>query len=71
MKEILESELAIIADRYIELDDMVLLSDRDESYILEYEYLRGKRDVLIYLLSIYEEDDEWDEDYPIDIVNDF
>lgn len=52
MKDIIESELAIIADRYMLLDNMVMLSDRDESYILEYEYLRGKRDILIYLLSL-------------------
>ena len=72
MKDIIESELAIIADRYMLLDNMVMLSDRDESYILEYEYLRGKRDILIHLLSICEEeDDEWDDDYPIDIINEF
>ena len=51
MKQILEQELTNIEDRFLLLDNMVMLSDRDESYILEYEYLRGKRDVLIYLLD--------------------
>ena len=55
MKDIIQSELAIIADRFFLLDDMLMLSDRDETYILEYEYLRGKRDILIYLLSIIKE----------------
>ena len=53
MKNILEQELTNIEDRYIELDNMLMISYRDESYILEYEYLRGQRDVLIYLLSLY------------------
>lgn len=52
MEDILEQELTLIEDKFLLLDDMLMLSDRDESYILEYEYLRGKRDVLIYLLSI-------------------
>lgn len=65
MKEILEEQLALIADRYFELDNIVMLSDRDESYILEYEYLRGKRDILIHLLSICEED----EIHPLDRCN--
>ena len=51
MKEILERKLALIEDRYIELDNMLMISDT--SYILEYEYLRGQRDVLMYLLSLY------------------
>jgi len=55
MKDIIQSELDIIADRFFLLDDMLMISDKDESYILEYEYLRGKRDVLIYLLSIIKE----------------
>ena len=72
MEEIIKQQLALIEDRFLLLDDMVMLSDRDESYILEYEYLRGKRDILIHLLSICEEeDDEWDDDYPIDIINEF
>lgn len=53
MKNILEQELTNIENKFLLLDDMVMLSDRDESYILEYEYLRGQRDVLIYLLSLY------------------
>jgi hypothetical protein len=55
MKDIIQSELDIIADRFFLLDDMLMISNRDESYILEYEYLRGKRDILIYLLSIIKE----------------
>jgi len=54
MKDIIESELAILMDRFFELDNMLMISNRDESYELEYEYLRGKRDILLYLLSIYE-----------------
>lgn len=72
MKEIIKQQLALIEDRFLLLDNMVMLSDRDETYILEYEYLRGKRDVLLYLLSIWEDDDDqWDEDYPCDIINEF
>ena len=55
MEDILQSELTLIEDRYMLLDNMLMISDRDESYILEYEYLRGKRDILLYLLSIYKE----------------
>ena len=52
MKQLFE-ELTIIEQRYLELDNILMLSDRDESYILEYEYLRGKRDMLLRLISIY------------------
>ena len=52
MKQLFE-ELTIIEQRYLELDNILMLSDRDESYILEYEYLRGKRDMLLYLIRIY------------------
>lgn len=72
MKDIIKALLSIIEDRYFELDNMILLSDRDESYVLEYEYLRGKRDALLYLLSIVkEEEDEDADDYPFDIINKF
>jgi hypothetical protein len=57
MKEILERKLALIEDRYMLLDDSLLMDPNiDTSYELEYEYLRGKRDVLIYLLSIVKEE---------------
>ena len=53
MKEILERKLAFIEDRYMLLDDSLLMDpDIDTSYELEYEYIRGQRDILIYLLSI-------------------
>jgi len=56
MKDIIQSELAIIADRYMLLDGSLLMDPSiDTSYELEYEYLRGKRDILIYLLSIMKE----------------
>lgn len=55
MKEIIESELALIEDMYTLLDNTLLISEEESSYELEYEYLRGKRDVLLYLLSIYKE----------------
>jgi hypothetical protein len=74
MKEILESQLAIIANQYMLLDDSLLMDpNTDSSYELEYEYLRGKRDILKHLLAICqeEEENEWDDDYPCDIINDF
>lgn len=55
MKEILEQVLANIENRFLLIDGMLLLSDEESIYELEYEYLRGKRDVLIYLLSICKE----------------
>lgn len=55
MKDIIESELAITEDRFLLIDGMLLLSDEESIYELEYEYLRGKRDILIYLLSIIKE----------------
>lgn len=72
MKDILEEQLTKVEDRFILIDGILLLSDEESTYELEYEYLRGKRDVLIYLLSIcIEEEDEYNEDYPCDIYNDF
>lgn len=53
MKEILERKLALIEDRFVLIDGILLLSDKDSTYELEYEYLRGQRDVLMYLLSLY------------------
>jgi hypothetical protein len=32
--------------------------EEESSYELEYEYLRGKKDVLMYLLSFFKEEQE-------------
>lgn len=52
MKDIIEQELINIENRFLLIDGTLLLSDEESTYELEYEYLRGKRDVLLYLLSI-------------------
>lgn len=51
MKEWLENKLELIEDRYMLLDNMLMISDEDDVYQLEYEYLRGQRDVVIELLE--------------------
>ena len=54
MKEIIERELEEVLFKYELLDTLVMMSvDEESSYELEYEYLRGKKDVLIYLLSFF------------------
>ena len=54
MKEIIERELEEVMFKYELLDTLVIMSlDEESSYELEYEYLRGKKDVLIYLLSFF------------------
>jgi hypothetical protein len=53
MKTIIETKLALIEDRFLLIDGMLLLSDEESIYELEYEYLRGQRDVLLELLSLY------------------
>jgi hypothetical protein len=60
MKEIIERELEEVMFKYELLDTLIIMSkDEESSYELEYEYLRGKKDVLIYLLSFFiEEQDE-------------
>ena len=60
MKEIIERELEEVLFKYELLDTLVMMSvDEESSYELEYEYLRGKKDVLIYLSSFFiEEQDE-------------
>ena len=51
MKEWLENKLELIEDRYLLLDDMLMIDNRDETYQLEYEYLRGQRDIVLELLE--------------------
>lgn len=52
MKEWLENKLKLIEDRYMLLDDSLLMDPNiDTSYELEYEHLRGQRDVVIELLG--------------------
>lgn len=54
MKEIIERELEDVLYKFDLLDVLVSVSEEEESsYELEYEYLRGKKDVLIYLLSFF------------------
>jgi hypothetical protein len=58
MKKIIEQELIIVTNQF-ELLHKSLISKHSDTdglsfvklYELEYEYLRGKRDVLLYLLS--------------------
>jgi hypothetical protein len=47
------SELLIVDKRYSELKDILISSDTNESYVLEHEYIRGKFDMLLHLISIY------------------
>jgi len=59
MKEIIQRELEEVLFKYDLLDTLVMMSMEEEcSYELEYEYLRGKKDVLIYLLSFFIEEEE-------------
>lgn len=52
MKKWLENKLKHIEDRYMLLDDSLLMdADNDSTYELEYEYLRGQRDVTLELLE--------------------
>jgi hypothetical protein len=61
MKEILEEQKKNISIRleeaYKEVD------------VQSVAYLSGKLDLIEYLLSLDDDDDEWDDDYPIDIIN--
>jgi hypothetical protein len=58
MKEIIQRELEEVLFKYDLLDTLVIMSMEEEcSYELEYEYLRGKKDVLIYLLSFFIEEE--------------
>jgi hypothetical protein len=63
MKEILEEQKKNISIRleeaYKEVD------------VQSVAYLSGKLDLIEYLLSLDDDDDEWDDDYPIDIINEF
>jgi hypothetical protein len=59
MKEIIERELEDVLYKFDLLDTLVvMLPDGESGYELEYEYLRGKKDVLIYLLSFFIEEQE-------------
>ena len=54
MKEIIERELEDVLYKFDLLDVLVMMSpDQESGYELEYEYLRGKKDVLLYLLSFF------------------
>jgi CRISPR/Cas system-associated endonuclease/helicase Cas3 len=54
MKEIIERELEDVLYKFDLLDVLVTMSpDQENGYELEYEYLRGKKDVLLYLLSFF------------------
>jgi len=57
MKEIIERELEDVLYKYDLLDTLVMTFEEDTSYELEYEYLRGKKDVLMYLLSFFKEEE--------------
>lgn len=58
MKEIIQRELEEVMFKYELLDTLVMmLPDEESGYELEYEYLRGKKDVLIYLLSFFIEEE--------------
>jgi len=58
MKEIIERELEEVMFKYELLDTLVMmLPDEESGYELEYEYLRGKKDVLLYLLSFFKEEE--------------
>jgi hypothetical protein len=58
MKEIIERELEEVLFKYDLLDTLVMmLPDEESGYELEYEYLRGKKDVLLYLLSFFKEEE--------------
>lgn len=57
MKEIIERELEQVLFKYDLLDTLVMTFEEDSSYELEYEYLRGKKDVLMYLLSFFKEEE--------------
>jgi hypothetical protein len=58
MKKIIQRELEEVLFKYDLLDTLVMMSaDEECSYELEYEYLRGKKDVLIYLLSFFIEEE--------------
>ncbi len=53
MKELLEKELEDVLYKFDLLDTLVMVSEEEESsYELEYEYLRGKKDMLLHLLSL-------------------
>lgn len=59
MKEIIERELEDVLFKYELLDTLVMMSaDEESGYELEYEYLRGKKDVLLYLLSFFIDEQE-------------
>lgn len=59
MKEIIQRELEDVTYKYDLLDTLVMMSaDEECSYELEYEYLRGKKDVLMYLSSFFIEEQE-------------
>ena len=52
MKKWLENKLKQIEDRYMLLDDSLLMdADNGSTYELEYEYLRGQLDVTLELLE--------------------
>ena len=52
MEQLFE-ELVKIEQRFTVLDNVLMISEEGLTYELEYEYLRGKRDMLLHLIRIY------------------